>query len=274
MRGRHVILLEDYCIGRMSRRFRGKGVCRRTEGQQSRFAAFMRQVRLGACRAQPAEERVVAAASVMMASADWRFHAEAHEVLARDRQLRCVGSVREIHQLVHEARARRPDVLLFDAQMQAANEAPVLPGVHAVTPATKIVLFLDLLDERLIIDAIDQGAEGCVLKASTPEHWLQALRAVLGGDVWISRRLLFDALLRRLREGSARPHPLAARLDGLTLREREIVGAVQRGLSNKEIARRLEICPTTVKTHLQHVFGKLGISNRTQLLVPIAGEAA
>jgi DNA-binding NarL/FixJ family response regulator len=210
----------------------------------------------------------------MIASADWRFHAEAKEVLARDRQMRCVAAVREIDELVPEAGACSPHVLLFDAQMQDADETPVLARVRAATPAIKIVLFLDLLDEHTIIAAIGQGAEGCVLKESAPEHWLQAIQVVLAGDVWISRRLLFDALLRRLRGGPARPDPFGAKLDGLTRRERDIVGGVQRGLSNKEIARRLEICPTTVKTHLQHIFGKLGISNRAQLLVPLAREAA
>jgi DNA-binding NarL/FixJ family response regulator len=215
----------------------------------------------------------VAVASVMIASADWRFHVEANAVLARDRQMQCVGSVRGIDQLVADAGACRPDVLLFDAQMQREDAAPVLRGVHAMTPDTRIVSFLDLLEERRIIDAIEQGAAGCVLKAAAPEHWLQAVRAVLGGDVWISRRLLFDALLRRLRDESARPHPLAAKLAGLTQREREIVSAVQRGWSNKQIARRLDISPTTVKTHLQHIFGKLGIGNRAQLLVTYAEPA-
>ena len=210
----------------------------------------------------------MSAASIMIASADWRFHLESQEVLRRDGTLRYAGAAQEIDALVHGIGALRPDLLLFDAQLQHTQDVPVLPRVRMASPPTKILVFFDTLDEREVIDAVDHGAEGCALKASTPEHWLHAMRVVLRGDVWISRRLLFDALLRRLRDGSARPHPLADKIAALTHREREIVTGVQHGLSNKQIARSLAICPTTVKTHLQHIFGKLGISGRTQLLVP------
>ncbi|HET9834343.1 MAG TPA: response regulator transcription factor [Vicinamibacterales bacterium] len=191
-------------------------------------------------------------------------------MLRRDAGLCCVGAAREIDALVQEIATVHPDLLLFDAQLRRVQEMPVLPRLHAASPPTKILAFFDALDEREVIDTVEEGAEGCALKAAAPEYWLHAMRVVLRGDVWIGRRLLFDALLRRLREGSVRPHPLAAKVAGLTQREREIVHSVQRGLSNKQIARRLEICPTTVKTHLQHIFGKLGISGRTQLLVPNA----
>jgi len=211
-------------------------------------------------------------ASVIIASMDWRFHLEAREILRRDGGMQCVGSADTVDELLRDVAAMVPDILLLDAQLPGGDGAPILARVRAQSPPTKILLFLDLLDQRQIIDAIDHGAEGCVLKASAPEHWLHAMRVVLGGGVWIGRRLLFDALLHRLHGESLRPNPLAAKLAKLTRREREIVSGVQRGLSNKQIARRLDICPTTVKTHLQHIFGKLGISGRAQLLLARAGD--
>ncbi|MEO6102270.1 MAG: response regulator transcription factor [Pseudoxanthomonas sp.] len=115
-----------------------------------------------------------------------------------------------------------------------------------------------------VVAMIESGARGCLPASAGVAETREAIRAVLGGELWLSRRL-FSAVLEYLQ---ARPSPAAtlqAEDDGLTVRQREIVTCVGRGMSNKQIARHLGISPTTVKTHLHNIFERIGVGGRTLL---------
>jgi DNA-binding NarL/FixJ family response regulator len=104
---------------------------------------------------------------------------------------------------------------------------------------------------------LSRGMCGCLAIEAPPGTWLRAVAAVGRGELWLPRAMLQQAAI-----AAARSSATALRLEGLTPRERQTVGLVREGLSNKQIARRLGIGEDTVKKHLQNVFAKLGVHRR------------
>jgi DNA-binding NarL/FixJ family response regulator len=116
-----------------------------------------------------------------------------------------------------------------------------------------------------VYDALDAGASGFLLKDIEPEKLGEAVRVVAAGDA-----LLAPGVTRRLIREFARHRPASgqrARLDELTERESEVLGHVARGLTNLEIADALHVSETTVKTHVAHLLGKLGLRDRVQAVI-------
>jgi DNA-binding NarL/FixJ family response regulator len=114
-----------------------------------------------------------------------------------------------------------------------------------------------------VVAMIESGARGCLPRDAGLAETREAVRAVLAGELWLSRRL-FAAVLEHM-QSAALPLDAPDADDGLTERQREIVRCVGRGMSNKQIGRHLGISPTTVKTHLHNIFERLGIGGRTML---------
>jgi len=203
---------------------------------------------------------------ITIASADRGFRARLRSAFIHQGNID-LNEAWDYVQLLRLVEASKSTIVLMDAQLKSVASDSLLPCLHAVSPDTRILLFYDDVSDKTVIDAITQGAQGCLLKSAPVEEWYQAIKVVLSGDVWIKRRMLFQALTEALLQSDQKPHPLADKLACLTERQREVVAYAERGLSNKEIARQLDISPTTVKTHLQNVFGKLGIPNRLLLMM-------
>jgi DNA-binding NarL/FixJ family response regulator len=159
-------------------------------------------------------------------------------------------------QAIAQVAAERPDVVLMDLQM------PVLDGVEATrrirqSPGAPPVLVLTTYDsDSQILRAIEAGASGYILKDAPLETLFAAVRSVVGGgsplDPTVAARLL-GRLGGNVGGGQ----------EALTGRELDVVRLVARGSSNREIARDLRISEATVKTHLLHIFEKLGVADRT-----------
>ena len=158
-----------------------------------------------------------------------------------------------------------PDILLLDLAM------PKLPGLEAMraimsrSPRVKIVLLTSTISTQQIIEALQIGARGIVLKDSVAGDLGEALHAVLNGDYWIGGRRvinLLSALHDLMQKAAAVPE---RKTYGLTPRELEVVTCIVEGCSNKDIAKQFTISEETVKRHLSNIFDKTGVSTRLEL---------
>ncbi|MES3001590.1 MAG: response regulator transcription factor [Pseudomonadota bacterium] len=156
-----------------------------------------------------------------------------------------------------------PDVLLleFDADRPSATWE-ILADASRLSLGTQSLLLCDDFSPAHVLEFIRHGASGCLLRACTPEFLAKAVRSVHAGDTWFGRSDLLEALRSQL---GASPLHVPADESGdeqLTAREREILKLIGCAMSNKEIARRLQISTATVKTHLHNVYVKLNKSGR------------
>jgi DNA-binding NarL/FixJ family response regulator len=135
-------------------------------------------------------------------------------------------------------------------------------AICGAKPGTKVVVLTAVDSEGAIIDALRLGARGYILKEITGAHLRQALKAVHGGQYYVTPTLLSRVLPHLLTRNEA---PIVTRdLNGLTARERQVLGGLCRGLTNQEIAAALGLSVKTVKQHTTLLFAKLGVRNRVE----------
>ncbi|MFF7689442.1 response regulator [Streptomyces syringium] len=178
-------------------------------------------------------------------------------LLASEPTIDIVGEAGNGREAVELVRRLEPDVALIDLRM------PVLDGVAATTEIVAgrtgtRVLILTTYDTDVEIErAVEAGAIGYLLKDTTREQLVDAIRSAARGETVLAPRVA-QRLLARMRQ----PAPVA-----LTSRERDVLNAVADGLSNADIGKRLAIAEATVKTHLLRIFAKLDVSDRTHAVV-------
>jgi two-component system, NarL family, response regulator LiaR len=169
-----------------------------------------------------------------------------------------VADVADGEDAVAAARERSPDVVLMDLVMPRVDGIEAIRRIRAERPATRVIALTSFLDDDKVFPAVRAGAAGYLLKDVQPQELVRAIRTVYAGE-----SLLHPAVTARLMAEVAERGRPAAR-DQLTEREREVLGLIARGLSNKLIARELGIAEKTVKTHVSNLLGKLGVTDRTQ----------
>ena len=182
--------------------------------------------------------------------------------------MQVVGEAADGQEAIDLVRRERPEVVLMDIRM------PKVDGIAAtreIVGVTRVVILTTFELDEYVFDALAAGASGFLLKAARPEDLVQAIRVVAAGEA-----LLAPSVTKRLIEEFAkRPEPALRRpkqLDSLTEREREVLQEVAGGFTNSEIAQRLHVSETTVKTHVAHLLDKLGLRDRVQAVI-LAYEA-
>jgi DNA-binding NarL/FixJ family response regulator len=187
-------------------------------------------------------------------------------ILDSQKDIEVVGEASDGREALAKAAELQPDVVLMDIRM------PELDGLEATrrllggdgAPRVLILTTFDL--DEYVYAAMKAGASGFLLKDVRPEQLADAVRVIVAGDT-----LLGPTITRRLVEGFVRRPPpgsgTPAQLAELTEREHEVVTLVARGLSNAQIADSLFVSEATVKTHVTHILGKLGLRDRVQVVV-------
>ena len=191
---------------------------------------------------------------------------EGHKVL---------GEAADGAEAVKLARQLKPDILLLDLAMpkhpglEALRDLSVAPGANPV----RVILLTAAAEKSQIVEALQLGARGVVLKDSATQLLLKAIHTVMSGEYWVGRESVSNLVqyLRTLMQSSV--DEARQKKFGLTPRELEIVSAVVAGYANKEIAEYFKISEDTVKHHLSNIFDKLGVSTRLELALFAVNQA-
>jgi DNA-binding NarL/FixJ family response regulator len=197
-----------------------------------------------------------------------------------------VGTAGDGAEAVRQARALRPDVVLMDLKMPNCDGVEATRRLAHTEPSIPVVVLTTYSDDDSIWAALRAGARGFLTKNASAEEILNAISLVFGGQAQLEpsvQRRLLDAIARgdgfggpgsaagaRGRGRAARVNPAATTgrpLSGLTEREAQVLTEIAAGLSNAEIADKLFISDTTVKTHINHLLAKTGVRDRAQLVV-------
>ena len=160
-------------------------------------------------------------------------------------------------EIVQVGRETKPDIVVLDIRM------PEMDGIEACRqitsdPGPKVVMLTAYDDRHFVVEAVRAGARGYVLKTRDAQHLIQAVRLVADGNMVIDPELVV-ALAEELSTAKERDRSA----ETLTERELEVLQHLSFGYSNREIGERLFISPDTVKTHLEHIYQKLGATDRT-----------
>jgi DNA-binding NarL/FixJ family response regulator len=174
-------------------------------------------------------------------------------MLATQPDMELVGEAATGTEAVTQARAMRPDVVLMDLQMPGLDGPGAIATLREQAPEVRVLVLTTYGTDADITRAVDAGATGYLLKDAPREQLFGAIRAAARGESVLSPSVA-TRVLGRMR---------APAEEALSPRELEILQAVARGLSNKDIGRQLYVSEATVKTHLLRVFSKLGVGDRT-----------
>ena len=153
--------------------------------------------------------------------------------------------------------------MVLDLELTSIKGTEVIAALRDRASAPKVLVLTAYNDGDSLRSALDAGADGLALKTESPQQTLTAIRQVHGGQ------LVFPQAARRWIAGRAAGAP-----GGLTPREREVWTLVAAGLTNPQIAERLGLSDNTVKFHVQHLFAKLGVKNRTEAALKYAHRPA
>ncbi len=180
-------------------------------------------------------------------------------LLATEPGVEVVGEAADGREAVVLAAASVPDVVLMDLEMPGVDGVEATRRIVAANPDVRVVVLTSFAAEALLLPAVRAGAAGYLLKSCRPEELLRAVRlAAEGGSVLDPA--VAGRLLREVAGGGGKP----ASLDVLTDRERDVLRELAHGFSNRQIAGRLGVSESTVRTHVGHVLAKLGLETRTQ----------
>jgi DNA-binding NarL/FixJ family response regulator len=203
---------------------------------------------------------------VLIADDDDLMRAGLRAVLSSSEDVDVTGEASDGRAAIAAARRLRPDVALMDVRMPDLDGIAATRAIAAAIPETRILMLTTFEDDDYVIDALEAGASGFMLKRAQPEELISAIRTIAAGDSLLApsvTRTVIDRMARR-----PRPDPAAGRrLRELTPRERDVLELVASGLSNAEIARALVVEESTVKTHVKRLLAKLDARDRVQAVI-------
>ena len=198
------------------------------------------------------------------------FRSGIKSLLKRSEEFEVVGEAADGLEGAKRAKQLQPDVVLLDLHMPGVGGLDALKLILEDVPGTQVLMLTVSEDSEDLLGTLRTGATGYLLKNIEAETLIDAIRMASRGEPVISPLMMGKLLANR---GAARPAaggaapPADGELDKLTPRERDILGGIAKGQSNKQIARNLDVAESTVKIHVQSILKKLHLSSRVQAAV-------
>jgi two-component system nitrate/nitrite response regulator NarL len=186
-------------------------------------------------------------------------------MLENENGFEVVGEAEDGDTAITQTIELEPDILLLDLAMPRLPGLEALRAIMSKSPRVKIIMLTSTISSQQVIEALQIGARGIVLKDAAAGDLSSALRAVLSGDYWIGGARvanLMSKLNELMKQAAAVPE---RKTYGLTPRELEVVTCIVEGCSNKDVAKQFSISEETVKRHLSNIFDKTGVSTRLEL---------
>jgi len=202
---------------------------------------------------------------IVIADEHFNFREYLRRSLESEPGLHIVGEAFDAHSTVQLANQSKPDILLVDLALSQGLDLSALIGPPSGLPQVRIVVMVTAIEKTHLVEAFSLGAQGVLVKRSTPRVLLKSIRSVMAGQYWIESEsigILVEALRESLAHGNGTKSPKDY---GLTRREVDIITKIVSGRSNKEVGEEFAISERTVKHHLTNIFGKVGVSSRLQL---------
>lgn len=180
-------------------------------------------------------------------------------LLATEPEIEVVGEAKNGEEAVAKALQLQPDVILMDLEMPIMDGIEAIRRITASRPEARVLVLTSFATDDKVFPAIKAGALGYLLKDSSPDELVRAIRQVYRGE-----SSLHPTIARKLLQEMSRPSQKPPTEDPLTDREVEVLKLVAQGRSNQEIADELVISEATVRTHVSNILGKLHLASRTQ----------
>jgi two-component system, NarL family, response regulator LiaR len=173
--------------------------------------------------------------------------------------LELVGEAVNGDQAIRQAQALQPDIVIMDLQMPVKDGLTATREIAQLAPQVQVLVLTSFPEDDNVYEAIKAGAMGFLLKDSSADYLLDAIRAVRRGE-----SVLHPAIARKLMQEIKQPSRLPPTTEPLTPREVEVLACMAQGMSNRQIAEELSVSIRTVSTHVRNILDKLHLANRTQ----------
>jgi DNA-binding NarL/FixJ family response regulator len=203
---------------------------------------------------------------ILIVDDDKLMRAGLRAVFSADEGIEVIGEAGDGRAGIDSARRLKPDVVLMDVRMPEMDGITATRELLDSSPELRVVIVTTFEEDDYVFGALAAGASGFLLKRTGPEELIEAIHTVAAGEA-----LLSPSVTRRVIERMARAPGVTANgdrhLEELTAREREVLELIARGLTNTEIAEKLVIEESTVKTHVKRILMKLGLRDRVQAVI-------
>ena len=212
-------------------------------------------------------EEFPATIDIVIADAHAILREGVRKLLECEREMRVVGEASDGEEAVRVVGELKPQVLLLDLAMSKKTGLEALRELSKLGLPTHTIILTAAIEREQVVEALQLGARGIVMKHSAMNVLLESIRCVISGKHWVDQDSV-PHLIQAVRSMEPPLRASAAKQDfGLTPREMQIIALIVAGYTNKDLAKELKISQNTTKHHLTNIFNKLGVSNRLELVL-------